>query len=116
MIAGISNNPYFARHALANDPDFQAVALVAMLDVADDVAREVVAAQTPPAGYRPGAGTRLQDWHDARTNVAKSMMQQPGGYLQAFCIALANQNGLDITVQANTRARARTVFDLFAGA
>ena len=116
MIAGITNNPYFARYALAVDPDFQAVALVAMLDVADDVARETVATQTPPAGYRPGGATRLQDWHDARTNVAKSMMQQPGQYLQAFCIALANQAGLDIKVQANARARARTVFDLFAGA
>ena len=116
MIANISNNPYFARHALANDPDFQAVAIVAMLDVADDVAREVAATQTPPAGYRPGGATRLQDWHDARTNVAKSMMQQPGQYLQAFCIALANQAGIDITDKANTRARARTVFDLFTGA
>ena len=115
MIANISNNPYFARYALANDPDFQAVAQVAMLDVADDVAREVVAAQTPPAGYRPGGATRLQDWHDARTNVAKAMMQQPGQYLQAFCIALANQAGLDITDKTNTRARTRTVFDLFAG-
>lgn len=116
MIAGIGNNAYFARYALANDPDFQAVALVAMLDVADDVAREVVANQTPPAGYRPAAATRLQDWHDARTNVAKSMMQNPGQFLQAFCIALANQPGLDVTVQANTRTRARTVFDIFAGA
>ena len=115
MIAGISNNPYFGRHALANDPDFQAVAIVAMLDVADDVAREVVATQTPPAGYRPAAPARLQDRHDARTNVAKSMMQQPGQFLQSFCIALANQAGLDITDKTNTRARARTVFDLFAG-
>jgi len=116
MIANITNNAYFGRYALANDPDFQAVALVAMLDVADDVARETVATQTPPAGYRPAAATRLQDWHDARTNVAKSMMQQPGQFLQAFCIALTNQAGLDITIQANARQRARLVFDIFAGA
>lgn len=116
MIANITNNPYFSRNALANDPDFQSVAIVAMLDVADDVAREVVATQTLPAGYRPAAATRLQDWHDARANVAKSMMQQPGQFLQAFCIALANQAGLDITDKTNTRARARAVFDLFAGA
>lgn len=116
MIANITNNPYFGRYALANDPDFQAVALVAMLDVADDVARETVATQTLPAGYRPAAAARLQDWHDARANVAKSMMQNPGQFLQAFCIALANQAGLDITIQANTRQRARLVFDLFTGA
>lgn len=116
MIVNASNNPYFTRYAQAGDPDFRAIAFVAMLDVCDDVVRETVAGLTPPAGYRPIDVDRLQTWHNGRAGVAAQIMGAPEQFLSAFSIALANQNGLDMTVQANVKARARVVFDVFVGA
>ncbi len=87
---------YAQQIAITQNTEFLNMAKVAIVAASVAVLEEdPVNDVTPPAGFEPDGveATRKKEWHVRRSNRAAGILQNPGHYVEAYALAIANNMG-----------------------